>query len=111
MESRTFRTLRLVVSCVIALAVGAPLPAAAADAATPWTRPVAGRVVRPFVAPRSRYGAGHRGADLAAAPGGPVLAAGAGRVTFAGPVASTLHVVVEHAGGLKTSVSFLAGIG
>ena len=33
---------------------------------------------------RSRYGAGHRGADLAAAPGTPVLAAGAGRVDVRG---------------------------
>src|SRR6478752_7018511 len=108
MESRT---LRIVVACLVALLVAVPPPSgAAADASTPWTRPVTGRVVRPFVAPRSRYGAGHRGADLAAPPETPVLAAGAGRVTFAGPVAGTLHVVVEHADGLKTSVSFLATV-
>src|SRR6478752_8157477 len=108
MESRT---LRIVVACLVALLVAVPPPSgAAADASTPWTRPVAGRVVRPFVAPRSRYGAGHRGADLAAAPGTAVVAAGAGRVAFAGSVAGTLHVVVDHGGGLETSVSFLATI-
>ena len=116
MESRTLRTttawLVALASVLVPATVAVPAAGAAtaADAVSPWTRPVAGRVVRPFVAPRSRYGAGHRGADLAAAPGTPVLAAGAGRVTFAGPVAGTLHVVVEHADGLKTSVSFLATV-
>src|SRR4051812_9203820 len=105
------RTLRIVVACLIALVLTAPARAgAAADTPTSWTRPVAGRVVRPFVAPRSRYGAGHRGADLAAAPGTPVAAAGGGRVAFAGSVAGTLHVVVDHGGGLETSVSFLATV-
>jgi hypothetical protein len=109
------RTLRTATACLVALvlasmAVLVPTSDASADASSPWTRPVAGRVVRPFVAPKARYGAGHRGADLAAAPGTPVLAAGAGRVAFAGPVAGTLHVVIEHPGGLKTSVSFLATV-
>src|SRR3954464_6732547 len=112
MEPRTART---ATACLVALvlcsaAVMVPARAAFADASSPWIRPVAGRVVRPFVAPKARYGAGHRGADLVAPPGTPVLAARAGRVAFAGPVAGTLHVVVEHAGGLKTSVSFLATV-
>src|SRR5689334_3155596 len=109
MESRTLRTTAV---CLVALVVAVPSVAGAAigDPPTPWTRPVAGRVVRPFVAPRSRYGAGHRGADLAAGPGTPVVAAGAGRVAFAGAVAGTLHVVVDHGGGLETSDSFLATI-
>src|SRR6476646_8049980 len=106
MESRTRR---IAVACLVALVVAVP-SASAAGASTSWTRPVPGRVVRPFVAPRSRYGAGHRGADLAAAPGTPVDAAGAGRVAFAGAVAGTLHVVVDHGDGLETSVSFLATI-
>ena len=80
------------------------------DAAGAWLRPVDGAVVRPFDAPRSRYGAGHRGADLAAAPGTPVRAANDGVVSFAGDVAGTLHVVVAHAGGLRTSYSFLASV-
>ena len=113
MESRT---IRITTACLVALAgivAGPTAPDAAADtpaAGSSWTRPVPGPVVRAFVAPRSRYGAGHRGTDLAAAPGTPVLAAGAGRVVFAGSVAGTLHVVVDHGDGLKTSVSFLATI-
>jgi murein DD-endopeptidase MepM/ murein hydrolase activator NlpD len=64
-------------------------------------------VVRPFSPPRTRYGAGHLGADLAAAPGTAVRAAGDGTVEFAGFVAGTHHVVVRHLGGLRTSYSFL----
>ena len=83
----------------------------AADApAGAWQRPVPGAVARPFVEPVSRYGAGHRGADLVAPPGTPVRAANAGEVSFAGPVAGALHVVVAHAGGLRTSYSFLASV-
>src|SRR5215207_10969035 len=91
-------------------------PAHAADADAPrltdgagWLRPVDGAVVHPFEEPVSAYGAGHRGADLAAAPGTPVRAANDGVVSFAGTVAGTLHVTVAHAGGLRTSYSFLAG--
>jgi hypothetical protein len=83
-------------------------PAGAATSA--WVRPVAGAVVRAFSAPSSRFGPGHRGVDLAAPAGTPVVAAGEGVVAFAGPVAGSLHVVVAHAGGLRTGYSFLARI-
>ncbi len=112
-----FRTTRLLLVTLVALAtvLGSCVPPAHGRAAVPgppsaWTRPVPGAVVRPFVAPRSRYGAGHRGVDLVAAPGSPVLAVGAGTVTFAGPVAGALHVVVDHGGGIVTSVSYLATV-
>lgn len=84
--------------------------APAADPPAGWIRPVPGAVAEPFAVPRSRYGAGHRGVDLVAPPGAPVLAAGAGTVTFAGTVAGTLHVVVDHGDGVVTSVSFLATV-
>jgi hypothetical protein len=86
-----------------AVAVDGPAPGA-------WARPVAGAVSRPFVQPRSHYGAGHRGVDFVAPAGTPVRAANSGVVAFAGNVAGTLHVVVSHAGGLRTSSSFLATI-
>lgn len=75
-----------------------------------WVRPVPGPVTEPFRAPRGPFGAGHRGVDLAVRPGEPVVAAGAGRVTFAGSVAGTLHVVVAHRGGRRTSYSFLSAV-
>ena len=83
---------------------------AATDAVSPWRRPVDGAVVRPFVEPVARYGAGHRGVDFAAAAGTAVRAASSGTVVFAGSVAGTLHVVVLHAGGLRTSYAFLSRV-
>ncbi|WP_229874938.1 murein hydrolase activator EnvC family protein [Amycolatopsis deserti] len=63
-------------------------------------RPV---VVRPFQEPSGPYGPGHRGVDLAAAPGQQVLAAGPGVVVFAGLVAGRPVVSIDHDGGLRTT--------
>ena len=67
--------------------------------------PVSGppAVVRAFHAPAFRFGPGHRGVDLAAVSGAPVLAAGAGTVVFAGAVAGRGVVSVDHPGGLRTT--------
>jgi hypothetical protein len=104
----------LVAGALVLATVVVPRPLAGAAAAPPlagaWIRPVDGRVAQPFVAPRSRYGAGHRGVDFVASPGTPVRAANAGEVTFSGSVAGSLHVVIAHGRGLRTSSSFLATI-
>ncbi len=68
-----------------------------------WPLPVPHPVVRPFTAPASPYGPGHRGVDLAGKVGAPVYAAGDGVVVFAGPVAGRGVVSVEHDGGLRTT--------
>ncbi|GAA3355619.1 M23 family metallopeptidase [Saccharopolyspora gregorii] len=60
-------------------------------------------VSRPFQAPTTAYGPGHRGVDLPGTPGAVVLAAGPGVVRFAGLVAGRPLVSVEHAGGLRTT--------
>jgi hypothetical protein len=99
-----------VIVAIVLLASSGPYASAGASPASRWIRPVAGPVVEPFAAPRSRFGAGHRGVDLAARPGTAVHAAGPGVVSFAGSVAGSLHVVIAHAGGLRTSYSFLATI-
>lgn len=65
--------------------------------------PVPAAVLTRFRAPASRYGAGHRGVDLAAAVGSVVHSAGAGVVTHAGLVAGRGTVTVQHAGGLRTT--------
>ncbi len=103
---------RLTAATLVALAIVGSLAVgpAPASAIGVWRRPVAGRVVHPFGPPVTRYGRGHLGVDFSALPGTPVRAAGAGTVVFAGAVAGVLHVVVRHAGGLRTSYSFLAGI-
>ncbi|WP_448627378.1 M23 family metallopeptidase [Geodermatophilus sp. URMC 64] len=108
MDAVLFRLLLTVVAC---LALLAPVPAGAApEAAVPapaasWSWPLAGtpEVSRPFEAPAGPFGPGHRGVDLAAAPGAPVLAAGDGVVAFAGMVAGRPVVSVDHAGGLRTT--------
>ena len=70
-----------------------------------WQWPVRPRppVQRPFVAPVSAYGAGHRGLDLAASEGVSVLAVEAGVVVHAGVVAGRGTVSVEHADGLRST--------
>jgi hypothetical protein len=95
----------VLVACTVP---SAPGPASGAD--QEWVPPVDGRVVRSFQEPISRFGAGHRGVDLVAATGTPVRAANDGQVSFAGDVAGSLHVVVAHDGGIRTSYSFLARV-
>ena len=77
---------------VLLLVSATGLPATAADAATTWVRPVPGALARPFRAPTGPYGAGHRGVDLLAAPGEPVLAPAAAPEAVAEPVAETADV-------------------
>ena len=60
-------------------------------------------MLRGFDVLESPYAPGHRGVDLEAAAGLPVLASAAGRVAFAGPVAGRGVVVVAHADGLHTT--------
>ncbi|MEL4152920.1 M23 family metallopeptidase [Corynebacterium bovis] len=66
-------------------------------------RPVPGAVVRAVDIPDHPWERGHRGVDLAASPGDPVRASAAGTVVFAGTVAGTPVVSVDHGGGLRTT--------
>lgn len=80
------------------------LPAARAGAVGSWGWPLAGapEVVRPFAPGPTPWSPGHRGADLAGLAGEPVLAAGAGTVSYAGPLAGRGVVTVVH-GDLRTT--------
>lgn len=75
-----------------------------------WPLPGSPAVVRGFHPPSFRYGPGHRGVDLAAMTGAPVLAAGAGTVIFAGMVAGHGVVSVSHQGGLRTTYEPVSAI-
>lgn len=75
----------------------------AADATAPtvgraWPVGLRPRVLRGWEPPATAYGPGHRGVDLAAAPGTPVRTVASGRVSFAGRVAGKGVVSVELTG-------------
>ena len=75
-----------------------------------YRAPVDAPIVDHFRPPPAKWAAGNRGIDYETPAGTPVKAAEEGRVEFAGQVGGTLHVVVRHPDGLRTSYSFLATI-
>lgn len=101
-----WRLLLLPLVSALLAAAGAALagvPATASDEG-PWRWPLDGQpvVLAGFDPPAQRWGSGHRGVDLQAAPGDAVRAAGAGRVTYAGVLAGRGVVTVTH-GELRTT--------
>ncbi len=64
--------------------------------------PVPGPLLHPFSPPPEPWRPGHRGVDLAATAGAPVLAAAAGTITYAGDLAGRGVVVVDH-GATRTT--------
>ncbi|PIE21569.1 MAG: hypothetical protein CSA64_01065 [Arachnia propionica] len=73
------------------------------DAGLALQRPVPGHLIAAFQPGLTPYSAGHRGVDLAAAPGQQVHAAAAGVVSFAGEVAGRPSVAISHGNGLRTT--------
>jgi murein DD-endopeptidase MepM/ murein hydrolase activator NlpD len=73
--------------------------------APPWVWPVDGphAVIRPFVAPPSPYGRGHRGVDLLAPDGGVVRAPAGGVVHFSGFVVDRPVISIQHDDGVLSS--------
>lgn len=86
-----------------------PCGAARADPIPTWVWPTSGaeapapQIARRFESPVQQWSPGHRGADLVAADGSGVHAAGAGVVSFAGSVAGRGVVVVGHPDGTRTT--------
>lgn len=79
-------------------------PAPAAAYINPATgEPRAGRVLRAFDRPEQNWLPGHRGVDLALEIGGEVLASADGTIAFAGTVAGTPTVSIDHADGVRTT--------
>lgn len=101
----TTRTLWL---ALLALTVLVAVPARA-HADEEWIRPVPGAVVRGFDPPAHRWEPGHRGVDLDAPGGAPVVAAGSGTVAFAGMVAGRPVVSIDH-GALRTTYEPVAAV-
>ncbi len=87
-------------------AAGGRVAAASSPVAARWAWPVDPPhvVTRPFEAPATAYGPGHRGIDIAAEPGAAVRAPADGTVSFAGVVVDRPVVSIRHADGLVSSV-------
>ena len=87
----------------------AAIPLTAVPAATApnprWAWPLEPRpaVVRHFEPPPKPWLSGHRGVDLAAGRGSPVLAPADGTVAFAGWVVDRPVLTIDHGGGLRSS--------
>ncbi|MFF3028117.1 murein hydrolase activator EnvC family protein [Microbacterium sp. NPDC057944] len=66
-----------------------------------WAWPLDGahEVTAPYRAPAHEYGPGHRGTDLASAPGSVVHAPADGVVAFRGFVVDRALLTIEHPGG------------
>jgi murein DD-endopeptidase MepM/ murein hydrolase activator NlpD len=75
-----------------------------------YSWPVVGSVLRPFESPESPFGAGHRGIDIAGPAGTVVRASMDGVVAFAGKVAGSLFVSIDHPDGVRTTYSWLSAV-
>ena len=86
--------------------------AAAPSADAAWVWPVAGKVITPYRNGTDPYAAGqHRGIDIAAPVGTPVVAATAGEVRFAGTAGSSgLTISIRTADGYDTSYLHLSSL-
>src|SRR5437764_3630520 len=112
--------MRLAVAAILAsIAVITPAGAEAsivrASASTGCTSgtlawPLRGPIVRGYEQPSNPYASGHRGIDIGAPVGTPVKAAAAGVVHFAGKVAGSLFVSIDHDGGLQTTYSWVSEV-
>lgn len=97
---------RVLVVLVLAVATLSPARAAEID----LVAPVDGPVSRHFEQPPSPYAAGHRGLDISAPVGSLVVACASGVVAFAGAVAGTYAVSIDHQGDLRTTYSYLSSV-
>ncbi len=96
--------MRVLLTVLLALLVASPSPASGAAIASVgvWPLDPEPEVVRGFEPPPAPYAAGHRGVDLAGAPGQAVRAALPGTVGFAGSIGGKPVVTVVH-GGRRTT--------
>ena len=97
-------------------AVATSAPAVFADPSVAggdlWQRPLTPfRLRRPFEAPASRFAAGHRGIDLEAAAGQPIVAVESGTVTFAGTVVDRPVMTLRTSSGELVSLEPIVATG
>ena len=107
-RARFVRTVGAVASgcAVLALALCAPGGSLPALAEAPrWSWPVASphHIERPYLAPATPYGTGHRGIDIAAGEGAQIRAPAGGTVAYVGVVVDRAVITIDHGGGWKSS--------
>ncbi|WP_199439099.1 M23 family metallopeptidase [Umezawaea beigongshangensis] len=95
--------MRRALVALVCLLLLAPAGTARAAGRFGWPLAPPHPVLRPFSAPATPYGPGHRGVDLGGAVGEPVLAAADGVVRFAGTVVDRPLVSLDHGRGLRTT--------
>ena len=104
------RRRRSFVVLVAACALLSSVATESARASGVWSWPVVGPVLRAFDPPRTAFGSGHRGIDIACPVGAPIRAVAPGLVTFAGSVGGQRYVTVRHADGTQSTASWVAAI-
>jgi len=82
-------------------------PASASATEVVFQPPTTAPVARQFDLPAGPYGPGNRGVDYLTDEGDPITASGSGVVIFAGVVAGSLHLTIDHGSGLLSSYSFV----
>lgn len=88
---------------ILCSALAFTAPARADSSRLAWPLRPSSTVVRQFDAPSPDWRRGHRGVDLAGAPGQAVYAAGSATVVYAGSLAGRPVISLAHPGGLYTS--------
>ncbi|MBE1514176.1 M23 family metallopeptidase [Nesterenkonia halotolerans] len=112
----------LLLALALATSSAAPIPASGEDSPPapssridqqtpgPWRSPVSAAELRPFAAPPSPWGAGHRGVDLGPLSAGATIRAPAdGQVSFAGVVVDRPVLSIEHGSGYLSSFEPVEG--
>lgn len=73
-----------------------------------WVWPVEGPVIRGFDPHETPFGNGHRGLDIAVAPGTVIAAPQSGIVSFSGKVGGELFITIDHGGQLSSTCSWVS---
>lgn len=101
----------VVVAVTSAVLLGvACVPQSAGASDLLFRRPTSAPVLDPFRLPDGKYGPGNRGIEYDTGEFDRIVAAARGTVVFAGPVARSLFVTVDHGNGLESSYGFVGHI-
>ncbi|HSJ91412.1 MAG TPA: M23 family metallopeptidase [Ilumatobacter sp.] len=96
---------RAALAALVVLAVAVP---SGGVAATCWWPPVVAPVSDPFRPPACPWCPGNRGIEYDTRPGQGVTAVEGGRVSYAGTIAGTMYVVIEHRDGRRATYGRLS---